>query len=430
MAVHMVKVPGMGTLAVDKYWRLYYDPKVCTEWDVPGLSTVLYHEVMHLLSAHCARAEAMNAEPRRWNFAADIAVNQKLRQEERFFPKGTQPLFPELYGLPENLLTEDYYDRLPVDYQLGGQGSGGQSGDGSGQPGTGGGRGSSPRPSSTGDPSPSGNGTGNGKNDAGATENQGGAGRQTPAPTEGNCGSGAGGEAGWWELDPPTADGSIPGIKETEGELIRRQVAHAIEEHCRSRGSVPGHLERWAGTKLVPKQNWKHVLGSEIRRAISDRAGMKNYSFRRPSRRQSALPDIVLPCLREPIVKVAVIIDTSGSISARMIDMCLGHVTKIIKATGMQDGVSVLCCDSRVHSAKQVFRAEQIQLFGGGGTDMQRGVDAAAKLKPRPDVIIVLTDGFTGWGNSAPAGSRVIVALLDRQGSCPSWARRILVEEN
>ena len=35
------------------------------------------------------------------------------------------------------------------------------------------------------------------------------------------------------------------------------------------------------------------------------------------------------------------------------------------------------------------------QLQGGGGTDMVAGIDAAMSLRPRPDAVIVLTDGYT-----------------------------------
>ena len=43
-----------------------------------------------------------------------------------------------------------------------------------------------------------------------------------------------------------------------------------------------------------------------------------------------------------------------------------------------------------------------IRLEGGGGTDMGAGLDAAAALRPRPDLIIVLTDGFTPWRPAPP----------------------------
>jgi predicted metal-dependent peptidase len=40
---------GLGTLAVDRWWRLYYDPEAVAAWDVRELAGVLYHEVTHML---------------------------------------------------------------------------------------------------------------------------------------------------------------------------------------------------------------------------------------------------------------------------------------------------------------------------------------------------------------------------------------------
>jgi hypothetical protein len=37
----------------------------------------------------------------------------------------------------------------------------------------------------------------------------------------------------------------------------------------------------------------------------------------------------------------------------------------------------------------------------GGGTDMTVGIDAALAIRPRPNVIVVLTDGSTTWPDSA-----------------------------
>jgi hypothetical protein len=58
---------------------------------------------------------------------------------------------------------------------------------------------------------------------------------------------------------------------------------------------------------------------------------------------------------------------------------------------------------------------------------MGAGLAAAAELRPRPDVIVVLTDGYTPWPARPPAGTRVVVGLLDPGGSVPSWAPHVLV---
>jgi predicted metal-dependent peptidase len=71
--------------------------------------------------------------------------------------------------------------------------------------------------------------------------------------------------------------------------------------------------------------------------------------------------------------------------------------------------------------AQRVSRAEQIELSGGGGTDMRVGIAAALALAQRPDVIVVLTDGLTPWPEH-PVGARVIAGLIgDGAPPTPEW---------
>ena len=51
----------------------------------------------------------------------------------------------------------------------------------------------------------------------------------------------------------------------------------------------------------------------------------------------------------------------------------------------------------------------------------------AAALRPRPDLIVVLTDGHTPWPPQPPRGIRVIVGLMDPSGCVPEWARAIAI---
>ena len=62
---------------------------------------------------------------------------------------------------------------------------------------------------------------------------------------------------------------------------------------------------------------------------------------------------------------------------------------------------------SRISSAE----IGQTTLAGGGGTDMRVGIERALQGADRPNVIIVLTDGYTPWP-AEPVTCRVIAALV------------------
>jgi predicted metal-dependent peptidase len=103
---------------------------------------------------------------------------------------------------------------------------------------------------------------------------------------------------------------------------------------------------------------------------------------------------------------------------------CLGEINGILKSAGAV-GVDILVADADVKSAKRVFKASQIELSGGGGTDMRVGIAMALKRTPRPHVIIVLTDGETPWPDS-PVKAKVIAAIVGGYtGVVPDWIKRI-----
>jgi predicted metal-dependent peptidase len=219
------------------------------------------------------------------------------------------------------------------------------------------------------------------------------------------------------------------GLPRWQADLLRRQVAQDVTAHGKQPRTVPAGLLRWAEEVLAPKVNWRAVLAAELRRAVAEVSGAVDYSYRRPSRRSAVSGPVVLPALRRPVPDVAVVCDTSGSMTAGLLAMVLAEVEGLLRALGLARQVRVLACDTAVGPAQRVSSARQVQLVGGGGTDMGAGIGAAAALRPRPAVTVVLTDGYTPWPSSPPKGMRVVVGLLGQQApDAPAWARAVRVE--
>jgi len=107
-----------------------------------------------------------------------------------------------------------------------------------------------------------------------------------------------------------------------------------------------------------------------------------------------------------------------------------GEVDGALRALGVGgDGVSVISCDVEVGETQRVRHGRDVRFTGGGGTDLRVGISAASQLRPRPDLVVVFTDGHTPWPHSPPPGSAVVVALLGRDRShlppTPEWATRV-----
>jgi predicted metal-dependent peptidase len=198
---------------------------------------------------------------------------------------------------------------------------------------------------------------------------------------------------------------------------------------------VPGGWLRWAESVLPSRIDWRRVLAAEIRSAVAAVAGKVDYSYRRPSRRAHLNRRVVLPTLLRPVPEVAIVCDTSGSMHERLLARALAEVEGVLTRAGLrQTRVRVLAVDTAVHAVRRVSRAAQVELAGGGGTDMGSGIYAAAELRPRPSVVIVLTDGFTPWPDSPPPAVRVIVGVLCEAGrpagwAPPAWARTVWIED-
>jgi predicted metal-dependent peptidase len=234
-------------------------------------------------------------------------------------------------------------------------------------------------------------------------------------PSHHDCGPGCHGVA--TESDGvalPIID--IVGVEPGEDILLRRTVALAVISYGRQAGSAPGGWQRWAEATLRPSLDWRVLLAGAVRRAMADVAGRADYSFGRPSRRR--MPQVILPSLRRPLPAVAVVVDTSGSMDAASLGAAWAEVLGCLWSVGVRrDLLRVYAVDAQAHlvTGRLGVRAE---LPGGGGTDMGVGIEAALAGRPRPDVVVVLTDGYTPWPEAAPR-SRVVIGLL--RGDDGDW---------
>jgi predicted metal-dependent peptidase len=250
--------------------------------------------------------------------------------------------------------------------------------------------------------------------------------------SEPDCGSGSDGRVRDWELRGDQGSGLPPG----EQHLLRSQVASEVLRYCKEGvGRLSAGWRRWAEDLLEPKVDWRRVLAAEIRKGLSTVSGRVDYTYRRPSRRASASPDIVMPALERPVPEVLVLCDTSGSMGDEELATVLAEVDGLLKGVGLaRNRVRVMAVDAAVQTVQSVTNARQLNLVGGGGTDMGAGLAAAARLRPRPSVVVVLTDGMTPWPGQAPKGMQVVVGMIGnrtqggRPWAAPAWARVVPID--
>lgn len=366
IAVPDERVPRM---TCDEWWRIYINPAWLTAATVPEVGAELAHLLWHLLAEHAGRARDMDVDrsnARTWDECADFTISDTLQ------PDLLRP--PELptasqRGFPHGHSAEEYFAFFAK------------------------------------------------------ADTQAGPDTRPLGPGEG-CGSGADGIRREHEQPP---DSDIGSVSTVEAGAIRERVAIDYREFSRQRGTDPGGLLRWVERILTPHVPWEPLLSGAVRRGIGWAAGRGDYTYTRPSRRAGSLRGVILPGQHRAVPRVSMVIDTSGSVDDEMLARAVAEVDAAIAALGLPGShVTVHAVDAEVHTTRAVRSARRVELVGAGGTDLRIGLRAVEQERPRPDVVVVLTDGFTPWPATPPPGAAVIIALLRRRQwplpETPSWA--------
>lgn len=230
-------------------------------------------------------------------------------------------------------------------------------------------------------------------------------------------GSGATGQKQPWETS------SAKGLTEPQAKLLVQQIAQDILEHATKKpGSVPGGILRWAEEyEDVAHIPWTQLAAARIAYVLDNKRGA-HPSYARPSRRD--VGGLVLPVHRSAPPKAALVIDTSGSMQGQDIGKALGVAYDACATLGR---VYAVACDAAIGEPCEISHVDDLKpyLTGGGGTDMGAGIAGAVELNP--DVIVVVTDGYTDWPAQAPEVP--VVVVLTRPISTdkpPLWAEDVI----
>lgn len=396
-----------GTFGITSRGVMYYEPAALERWTVPQIAAVLIHEVSHWLRDHSGRAAALSVGPddrERWNIAADAEINDDLLEMQLDLPDGGG-VQPKSIGCATGKTAEEYYAALKAK-----QGSG--------------------KPAKS----------------------------QTPGfGGQSSCGSGAGGDDtiektlglaggddGAGDGDDDDALGPPPGHNLDEVEAVRQATATAISDAAeRGIGNIPAGMKRWADERTKPpKVSWAQKLAVVGRSVVAHRAGASDYAFTRVSRRQGGLGfgsgRPVAPALIARTPRVAIAIDTSGSMGGDEIERAVIEAEGVMRAIGSD--VDFLSCDAAVHGVQKVRTARELvqHLHGGGGTSFVPVFQEIDRWRAKPDVLVFITDGCGPAPARAPKGYSVIWVLVGSYRTKPfaaggkpiEWGSFIEVDED
>ena len=192
---------------------------------------------------------------------------------------------------------------------------------------------------------------------------------------------------------------------------------------AKAQGKLPAGLERMIQEILKPKLPWREILS----RFITENA-KNDYSWTSPNKRYLHA-GLYLPELKTPTLgTIAVIIDTSGSISQKELDTFASELQAILSIYPGTE-IKVIYVDTKVANTETIDIYDfQLHAKGGGGTDFRPGFEYIEKEDILPACAIYFTDG---WCSSFPEQPDypTLWVVTDKQTFEPPFGEVIQIEQ-
>jgi len=342
----LIKAEWLPTAGTDGR-HLYYNEEFINKLDKKEIEFLLAHECMHCCYDHMERRGSRN--PELWNCAADFLINWELHEQNVgkliVRPGEIEPCFDAKY---KGMGADEIYKLLEQDPNF--------------------------KPE----------------------QHQFDIHLEPGGGEEEGDGDGEGGEG--------EGNGKKRRIKlsEEERRQIKDEVKQAVMQAAKAAGAgnVPSSVREMINDLTDPKMDWREILNMDMQSTLKS-----DYTFMRPSRK-SQMSGIILPGMdNDFMVEAAIAIDTSGSISTKMLRDFLSEIKGIMEQFP-DFKLWVWNFDTKVHNMELFTpdNAEDLLKFeikGRGGTEFDCNWEWMKEHDIMPQKFIMFTDGYpwNSWGD-------------------------------
>jgi predicted metal-dependent peptidase len=218
-----------------------------------------------------------------------------------------------------------------------------------------------------------------------------------PAEEDGEGGVGSVGGQGDPLDECLDADGS-PAEQEQNAAEWKVKVAQAAQA-AKMMGKMSAGVERFVGTVLQPKVDWREVLQRFVEKCKDD-----TRSWARPNRRFLSQGMYLPSTSGEAMGELVVAVDCSGSIGDDEINQFASEVLTI-KEDSNPSAIHVVYFDSEVSHYDKFTRDDEVHItpHGGGGTAFSPVFEYLEKHNIEPVACVFLTDLYCSDFGNEPA---------------------------
>jgi predicted metal-dependent peptidase len=331
MNLPLVENNSIPTFATD-YKKVYYNKEFAGNITREDKRFILAHEVLHCAFLHGIRKGERDME--RWNFATDYAINAILNKDFGFVPKGG--LYSEKFV---NMTAEEIYNKLPdmankkKAYRIYDNGD-----------------------------------------------------MKIEIDKEGNI------KVDGKEVKPFDTHMDVKGSKDELDDLEKQWVVNVSKAYQQAKmaGKLPGGMKVFIDKLLEPKLDWRNML-----RQFVITTARSDFRWHPPSKRHLH-EDMYMPSMSdESLGEVAVVVDVSGSTSGKEQQQFFSECNGLLNQYNMN--LHLLTTDTEVTSHREYQQGDEIKrtFIGNGGTELSEAFLYIDKKRINPNVVVVLTDGYT-----------------------------------
>lgn len=215
-----------------------------------------------------------------------------------------------------------------------------------------------------------------------------------------------------------------PRLSKEQKEAIKDEIREALLQAAQGSGAgnLPGGIQRIVNKMTAPKMDWRTLINMKIPSLAKN-----DYSYQRFNKKYMQSGIIVPGLNRQEAIDVCIAIDTSGSITQKILEEQLSEVVGIMD---MYDEftIRVWQFDTGTYGYAEFTKDTAADILnyeikGGGGTSFEVNWTMMKEEGIEPQMLIVFTDGepFGSWGDDSYCETLWIINNKYNKGIVPPF---------